>query len=259
MDLINGFLNMIFISIPEGIVISFICLLFLSDKNMLDFMMIRYNIKKYLLLIIPNAVVINMIRYIFKVDNKFILLIVGYMTILITLTILYKKFRPITLCIVLLCYIIIIVGETILVSPVLFLLKTNIESVNQDIFCKFFVFLPERIIQLSVLIKIIIKINIDMSNSVIIIIIRNKVLRVIFFAIIATNIFPLIKNGNSIGLYINQSTDLKSLLFYIITKFAYPILNISLYLLVIKYFKPLILTIKTSIKSSRGIIKDERI
>jgi len=236
-NIIDGFLNMLLLSIPEGLATSFICLLLLNDKNMLDLIKIKKNIKNYLILILPQAFILNFIEYVLGINNLMVKFIVGLIIIVGSLSIVQKKFRIITIGIALVSYIILSVGEIIFVLPVLQIFNLTTAEINSNIVYKFLVFLPDRIILLTVLFLIILKFNIDFSKSIILFILRNRSLRIMFFLILGLNIYEFIKNTNYIIEYMPHSKNMIDFALYIIKQLSCPVFNIFVFFILVNYFR----------------------
>jgi len=249
---VNGLLNMLLLSIPEGLVISFICLLLLNDKNMLDLIKIKKNLKNYIILILPQAFALNFVEFILGINNLLVKFLVGHVIIVGCLTIINKKFRIVTLGVVAICYVISSFSEIILVFPLLKIFNLTVDYINSNIICKFLVFIPQRLIQLIILFAIILRFNIDLSNNIIYFILRNKVLRVVFFVVIGLNIYEFIKNVNYIVAYIPQSANTINFTIYIIKQLACPIFNILAFVFIINYFRK---TIKKSVSETNIEVK----
>lgn len=237
---VTGLLNMLLISIPEGLVISFICLLLLNDKNMLDFIKIKKNFKNYLILILPQAIVLNFMQYILGIDSFLVKFFVGSIVIVGCLAIVQKKFRIASVGTVLVCYIILAICETLCVPPILKISGLTMQNIDDNMFLKFLIFLPERILQLSILFIIILRYNIDISKSILSYILQNKTLRVLFLFIIGFNIYEIIKAANNIRLFIHLASNMLELIMYIVVQLFIPIFNIFTFFFVINYFRNVI-------------------
>lgn len=90
-SVINAVLNTIFVSIPESI-ISVLFILFLLKRNdLLDVYRWQYNLKQIMIVVLPIAVSVNLMRYILHTNNLAIFLITEVMLILLMIFIIKKN------------------------------------------------------------------------------------------------------------------------------------------------------------------------
>lgn len=179
-NLIQALLSCICIAIPEYIFITILTLRFIGRKDLLDFYNLKNNLKLILRIVIPPAIIINILNYIVLKTpfNSLIALVILYSLLIYTLKkesfINYPKLYIKTFLFFLLSILISISIEMISLPIIFKLINMNYIEIQQNFSLVLLCSLASRIIDIIILIYIFInknsKFQINMSDYIF----RNK-------------------------------------------------------------------------------------
>lgn len=185
-SVINAVLNTIFVSIPESI-ISVLFILFLLKRNdLLDVYRWRYNLKQIMIVVLPIAISVNLMRYILHTNNLAIFIITEMMLILLMIYIIKKNnvlqekinYLKIIIYVLLADFILIITTESLCVLVTTTILNTTIEAVNENIWLNIVLSIIPRSLQILFISLCIYKQNVGSIVNYIELILKNKVLSI---------------------------------------------------------------------------------
>jgi hypothetical protein len=158
---INALLNCLLVSIPEEIVWVTLTLVLLKRFDLLDWRRWKRNIKWLSIPIIPVAISINILKYIFVIPRLVMSISTLIMLILLIIYIVKKtdKLKNTKIYKVILFTLfgscLIAFTEAIYIPIILFMTNLKISQINIDILNNFLFSLPERIIQICFILYII--------------------------------------------------------------------------------------------------------
>lgn len=240
----NALLNMILVSIPEETFIVVMTLIFLKRFDLLDVRMWRHNIKWIVIPVLPMVIMINVLRYIVIIPKPTITLM-GY--ILMNILMIYimvknsyegkKKLILKTILFTFLSFVIVVLAESIYIPITLSLVDKPIAYFNNNVFYNFMLALPGRVFEYSICAYIVVKknnyINIDMFNSII----KSRFLYVSFLTLIIFSNAFILYFTKLIGFdNILQNLRIIEQLIIIVISISFPIVSITLFLLIINFF-----------------------
>ena len=209
-NLIKGILSCALISIPEVTFMVILLIKFLDRKEFLDIYRIKENIKWYSMLIIPPAILMDILNYGIKINNKLISITICLSLIYIISIFVFKKtdheevkylefkifisFAPIYIS---------LIAIDLLTAPIWFkFLNLTYTQIFQDFHLVLLCSIPSRILELVAIIVILTKKNNTLQKNILYYICRNNffkrstIITMIFLLIFESFVLKLIAYNN---------------------------------------------------------------
>jgi hypothetical protein len=185
-DVFNAVMNTIFVSIPECIVSVLFVLFLLKRNDLLDVYRWKHNLKQIMIVVLPVAILVNLMRYILHINNLTIFITTEIMIILLMIYMLKKNnilqekinYLKIIIYVLIADFILIITTEGICIFIITQMLNMNIEIINNNIFLNIIVSIIPRILQILFISFCIYKQNIGEMVDCMELILRNKILSI---------------------------------------------------------------------------------
>lgn len=185
-NIVNAVLNTMFVSIPETTIWVIAVLFLLKRSDLLDVYRWKRNLQQVMIVAIPPAIMINLMRYILEVNNLINFIIVEIMMVLLITYIIEKNnilqekinYLMIIVYVLLADFILIITTEGLLGLVVILILNMSIETINNNILLNIVLSFIPRIIQVLLISVCIYKQNVGEMINYIELILKNKILSI---------------------------------------------------------------------------------
>lgn len=237
-SVINAILNTIFVSIPESIISVLFILFLLKRNNLLDIYRWKNNLKQIMIVVLPIAISVNLMKYILHINSLTIFITTEIMMILLMIYILKKNnilqekinYLKVVVYVLLADFILIVTTEGLLGLIVIQVLGISIETINNNIFLNIILSLIPRTIQILLISLCIYKQNVGQMINYIELILENKVLSISMSIFLITVIISNYILGRFIVVdYLNGYIISMKILFACLI-FLIPVIIISSYI-----------------------------
>jgi hypothetical protein len=193
-NIINAVLNTVFVSIPEVAIWTIFVLILSKRKDLLDIYRWKHGIKQIMIVTIPTAASINLMRYILQVDNLINFIIIEVMMCVLVIYIVKKNnflnekisYVKIIMFILLVDFIIIFMTEFFCVIISMFILNIDITNINSNITLNILLSIVPRLLQISVILYVFYKKNFDEKISIYKLVLENKIVSISFIVFTIT-------------------------------------------------------------------------
>jgi hypothetical protein len=185
-SVINALLNTLFVSIPESL-ISVLFIFFLLKRNdLLDIYRWKTNLKSIMIIVLPVATSVNIMKYILSINNLTIFITTEIMMIMLIIftikknNVLQEKVNYLKIIIYVLIsdFILIITTEGLLGLIVIQILGMSVETINNNIYLNIILSFIPRVLQVLLISFCIYKQNVGKMINYIELILKNKILSI---------------------------------------------------------------------------------
>ena len=228
-------LNSIIISIPEETFIIYLSLLILGKSELIKLK--SGNLLRFLACVIPAALISNLLRDFLPLIKDY-LMPVGIVVIFLLIVFIYRlnEAKDILRALVstVLSFIIMMIFQLAYVPLITFGTGISLDDLNRSLVLLFFWTLPERAMELSFLILLTVRKNMAARINIFSILSKNKMVASITLFLLTFNVAFLAIMGKLICFdNILANTSLLNIVLIIALIIIFPVMNISLLLVVI--------------------------